>query len=145
MEVKFNIDNEKIEEVLKNQINGISEEDVKNIILEGFRNWISSEENLKNIITTKTKNYWGHDVYEFNNIIYEAAGKVDLTKIFDGLAEEMIEIIRNNLNEIVVTTFANMFIGGIEQRLFTSGRLNNEINNILSYKISDMIANGELH
>lgn len=131
MEVKFEISNEKIEELLNKEFNGISDEDLKNVILEGFRQYVSKEENMHKILTHETQNYYGTS-HKFYDIVVKAADKVDLSPIFEEIRDKMIDMMKTNMQEIINKIFMQMFINSFSSYFYNNDGLRQVIQEQIS-------------
>ena len=124
MELKINIDESRFKDVLENELQAFSKEELHEIIRKG-----------------KEKNGWHNGEYEANDLLKEAARTINFDKAFDSLQKEVVDYVMNNHAEIVRDLVYNTFLEGLSSTFFYNSNFRNNLQANIAQYISQIQQN----
>ena len=110
MEVKININESKLQEILEKELGAFTQEELHRIMKEALKEYFSKEEVLKNIVNQREIDRWGC-VVKGTSAMEKFVSNVDLSDVFAEPKEKIKQIISENetLKKAAVEILANMF------------------------------------
>ena len=110
MEVKININETKLQEILEKEMGAFTQEELHSIMKEALKEYFSKEEILKNIVNQREIDRWGC-VVKGTSAMEKFVSNVDLSDVFAEPKEKIKQIISENetLKKAAVEILANMF------------------------------------
>ena len=110
MEVKININETKLQEILEKELGAFTQEELPSIMKEALKEYFSKEEVLKNIVNQREIDRWGC-VVKGTSAMEKFVSNVDLSDVFAEPKEKIKQIISENetLKKAAVEILANMF------------------------------------
>ena len=110
MEVKININESKLQEILEKEMGAFTQEELHSIMKEALKEYFSKEEVLKNIVNQREIDRWGC-VVKGTRAMEKFVSNVDLSDVFAEPKEKIKQIISENetLKKAAVEILANMF------------------------------------
>ena len=110
MEVKININESKLQEILEKELGAFTQEELHSIMKEVLKEYFSKEEVLKNIVNQREIDRWGC-VVKGTSAMEKFVSNVDLSDVFAEPKEKIKQIISENetLKKAAVEILANMF------------------------------------
>lgn len=110
MEVKININESKLQEILEKEMGAFTQEELHSIMKDALKEYFSKEEVLKNIINQREIDRWGC-VVKGTSAMEKFVSNVDLSDVFAEPKEKIKQIISENetLKKAAVEILANMF------------------------------------
>lgn len=110
MEVKININESKLQEILEKEMGAFTQEELHSIMKEALKEYFSKEEVLKNIVNQREIDRWGC-VVKGTSAMEKFVSNVDLSDVFAEPKEKIKQIISENetLKKAAVEILANMF------------------------------------
>ena len=110
MEVKININESKLQEILEKEMGAFTQDELHSIMKEALKEYFSKEEVLKNIVNQREIDRWGC-VVKGTSAMEKFVSNVDLSDVFAEPKEKIKQIISENetLKKAAVEILANMF------------------------------------
>ena len=110
MEVKININESKLQEILEKELGAFTQEELHSIMKDALKEYFSKEEVLKNIVNQREIDRWGC-VVKGTSAMEKFVSNVDLSDVFAEPKEKIKQIISENetLKKAAVEILANMF------------------------------------
>ena len=110
MEVKININESKLQEILEKEMGAFTQEELHSIMKDALKEYFSKEEVLKNIVNQCEIDRWGC-VVKGTSAMEKFVSNVDLSDVFAEPKEKIKQIISENetLKKAAVEILANMF------------------------------------
>ena len=110
MEVKININETKLQEILEKEMGAFTQEELHSIMKDALKEYFSKEEVLKNIVNQREIDRWGC-VVKGTSAMEKFVSNVDLSDVFAEPKEKIKQIISENetLKKAAVEILANMF------------------------------------
>ena len=110
MEVKININESKLQEILEKELGAFTQEELHSIMKDALKEYFSKEEVLKNIVNQREIDHWGC-VVKGTSAMEKFVSNVDLSDVFAEPKEKIKQIISENetLKKAAVEILANMF------------------------------------
>lgn len=110
MEVKININESKLQEILEKEMGAFTQEELHSIMKDALKEYFSKEEVLKNIVNQREIDRWGC-VVKGTSAMEKFVSNVDLSDVFAEPKEKIKQIISENetLKKAAVEILANMF------------------------------------
>ena len=140
MELKINIDESRFKDVLENELQAFSKEELHEIIRKGLIECLSNKEQMKELFV-KEKNGWHNGEYEANDLLKEAARTINFDKAFDSLQKEVVDYVMNNHSEIVRDLVYNTFLEGLSSTFFYNSNFRNNLQANIAQYISQIQQN----
>ena len=114
MEVKIQVSDEHFKDLLNDGINALTEEDKRQLIINGFKDYLQSREAtdiIKNKLFTKSS-YYGSD-YNLTQLSERIIASGITEKDFAEVKEPLIEMLKENGEEILSKALFNIILAGI--------------------------------
>ena len=110
MEIKININESKLQEILEKELGAFTQEELHSIMKDALKEYFSKEEVLKNIVNQREIDRWGC-VVKGTSAMEKFVSNVDLSDVFAEPKEKIKQIISENetLKRAAVEILANMF------------------------------------
>ena len=110
MEIKININESKLQEILEKELGAFTQEELHSIMKDALKEYFSKEEVLKNIVNQREIDRWGC-VVKGTSAMEKVVSNVDLSDVFAEPKEKIKQIISENetLKKAAVEILANMF------------------------------------
>lgn len=110
MEIKININESKLQEILEKEMGAFTQEELHSIMKDALKEYFSKEEVLKNIVNQREIDRWGC-VVKGTSAMEKFVSNVDLSDVFAEPKEKIKQIISENetLKKAAVEILANMF------------------------------------
>ena len=110
MEIKININESKLQEILEKEVGAFTQEELHSIMKDALKEYFSKEEILKNIVNQREIDRWGCTV-KGTSAMEKFVSNVDLSDVFAEPKEKIKQIISENetLKKAAVEILANMF------------------------------------
>ena len=127
MKVEINIDETQFKELLEGHLSKLSEDTIKNIIVESIAGYFSQNnyERIENLFI-ETKNTYGYKEKCANYFIQGLARDCDYSKL-----QDVLDAAINNLIENHERILKDMFIEAIADRLSNTYSIRNSVRNVL--------------
>lgn len=121
MELTINVDEKKFSDLLNNQLDSFTEQELHHICTEGLLKQLSDPEQFARLFVSKNTGYGYHtDSYYANDLLKEAAKKVDLSPLFKDFQEQVITYLKENHDKIIKDLMADIFMRGFSEFLYNS-------------------------
>ena len=110
MEVKININESKLQEILEKEMGAFTQEELHSIMKEALKEYFSKEEVLKNLINQQETDYWGCAI-KGTSTMEKFINNVDLSDVFAEPKEKIKQIISDDetLKKAAVEILVNLF------------------------------------
>ena len=114
MEIKINVDETMFKDVLENELNAFSKEELHEIVRECIVEALRNDITLKNIFITPEKDYWGNYTYtKPSEVMMEAARSIDLSPAYTEIKDEMIATLKKDYHGVLERAMSGLIINGI--------------------------------
>ena len=150
MELTLNVDEKKFNDLIQGELDNFSEQEIHEICKEGFMKCLSNVDTFKSLFVTKD-GYYNRDSYHANDLLREAAKKVDLDPLFADFQKQVLEYLKENHDDIIKQLMSDIFIAGFSRYLYNSEFMNQmernfsqQLNNISAQyeqKINNIVDN----
>lgn len=140
MELTLNIDEAKFNELIQGELQNFSQQELHEICKEGFMKCLSNVDTFKSLFVERDpSSYYNNysEKYHANDLLKEAAKKVDLDPLFKDFEKQVVEYIKVHHDDIIKNLMKEIFVNGLSQTLYSS-RLMDDIRAEFSMQISDM-------
>ena len=123
MELTLNVDEKKFNDLIQGELDNFSEQEIHEICKEGFMKCLSNVDTFKSLFVTKD-GYYNRDSYHANDLLREAAKKVDLDPLFADFQKQVLEYLKENHDDIIKQLMSDIFIAGFSRYLYNSEFMN---------------------
>ena len=130
MEIKIEVPEEKFKDVLQEELNAFTKDELHNICIEGLYKILSNPEQLKTLF--KKDGYYNDGSYELQQMLRSAANKIDLSELYDSLKNQMIKYIRDNHEKLIKDILLDIFVSGLSQNVYNNSVFRNELSRELA-------------
>lgn len=114
MEIKINVDETMFKDVLENELNAFSKEELHEIVRECIIEALHNDGVLRNLFTQKEIDYWGNAKYEKpSQIVIDAAKSIDLSSAYTEIKEEMIDTLKKDYRNVLENAMSRLIVSGI--------------------------------
>lgn len=96
MEITINIDSEKFKDVLQNELNAFSKDEIHEIIRQGIVKTVYESD----IISSKDTNYYGTQ-WKYGPALQNALNSIDYSELAERIKDKVIKDIEENHSKIV--------------------------------------------
>lgn len=114
MEIKINVDETKFKDVIENELNAFSKEELHDIIRECIVEALHNDNTLKCLFTNPEKDYWGN--YKFDKpseVMIEAAKNIDLSPAYEEIQNLMITELKENYSKLLQNIMMKTMVDGL--------------------------------
>ena len=142
MEIKIEVPEEKFKDVLQEELNAFTKDELHNICIEGLYKILSNPEQLKTLF--KKDGYYNDGSYELQQMLRSAANKIDLSELYDSLKNQMIKYIRDNHEKLIKDILLDIFVSGLSQNVYNNSLFRSELSRELAqmnYDIQQCVDN----
>lgn len=150
MELTLNVDEKKFNDLIQGELDNFSEQEIHEICKEGFMKCLSNVDTFRSLFVTKD-GYYNRDSYHANDLLREAAKKVDLDPLFEDFQQQVLKYLKENHDDIIKQLMSDIFIAGFSRYLYNSEFMNQmertfsqQLNNISAQyeqKINNIVDN----
>ena len=96
MELTLNVDEKKFNDLIQGELDNFSEQEIHEICKEGFMKCLSNVDTFRSLFVVKD-GYWDSEKYHANDLLREAAKKVDLDPLFAGFQQKVLEYLKQRV------------------------------------------------
>lgn len=133
MEIKINVDEIKFKDVLENELNAFSKEELHEIIRECIIEVLHNDNTIKNLFIVEKKDSWGYSVAkEPSEVMIQAAKSIDLSPAYKEIQDSMINKLKEDYQWLLEKTLLNLIKEGLTGEWQFRERLADEVSYILS-------------
>lgn len=114
MEIKINVDETKFKDVIENELNAFSKEELHDIIRECIIEALHNDNTLKCLFTNPEKDCWGS--YKFDKpseVMIEAAKSIDLSPAYEEVQNMMITELKENYSKLLQNIMMKTMVDGL--------------------------------
>lgn len=119
MELTLNVDEKKFNDLIQAELDNFSEQEIHEICKEGFMKCLSNVDTFRSLFVTKD-GYYDRDSYHANDLLREAAKKVDLNPLFADFQQQVLEYLTEHHDDIIKQLMSDIFIAGFSRYLYNS-------------------------
>ena len=123
MELTLNVDEKKFNDLIQGELDNFSEQEIHEICKEGFMKCLSNVDTFRSLFVVKD-GYWDSEKYHANDLLREAAKKIDLDPLFAGFQQQVIEYLKEHHDDIIKQLMSDIFIAGFSRYLYNSEFMN---------------------
>ena len=132
MEIKINVDETMFKDVLENELNAFSKEELHEIVRECIIEALHNDSTLKNIFITEEKDYWGNLKYtKPSEVMIEAARSIDLSPAYTEIKDKMITILKEDYRSILERAILGLILNGIANDYSFQTQMTSSIEDII--------------
>lgn len=123
MELTLNVDEKKFNDLIQGELDNFSKQEIHEICKEGFMKCLSNVDTFRSLFVEKD-GYYNRDSYHANDLLREAAKKVDLDPLFEGFQQQVLEYLKEHHDDIIKQLMSDIFIAGFSRYLYNSDFMN---------------------
>lgn len=126
MEVKISIPDNQFEDILKNEINSLTKEQLSEIVQNGIKEYMFSDEGKKLIIDkflTKSTSYYSSNMEIqpwIENMLKESLMTTSLSNDIKEVGDSMVSYLKENHKKILENVFLNIIYQNVNNSLFNN-------------------------
>lgn len=130
MEIKINVDETKFKDVLENELNAFSKEELHEIIRECIVEALHNDDTLKKLFIVKdTGNYYSSE--RPSQVMIQAAKSIDLSPAYKEIQDKMITTLKENYHELLEKVMLSMIVNGLTNDYDFRNRMANDVQMII--------------
>ena len=138
MELTINVDEKKFSEILNNELDKFSEQELHQICRDGLIKQLSDPKKFSRLFVEKSSGYGYYgEKYYANDLLKEAAKKVDLSSLFGDFQKQVLTYLKENHDKIIKELMTDIFVSGLSGYLYNS-EFCNRMRTEFSTQISSM-------
>ena len=138
MEIKINVDETMFKDVLENELNAFSKEELHEIIRECIVEALHNDSTLKNIFITEEKDYWGNYKYtKPSEVMIEAAKSIDLSPAYTEVKDKMITTLKEDYHGVLERAMLGLILNGIANDYTFQNQMSSSIEDIIRRRNSN--------
>lgn len=123
MELTLNVDEKKFNDLIQGELDNFSKQEIHEICKEGFMKCLSNVDTFRSLFVTED-GYYNRDSYHANDLLREAAKKVDLDPLFEDFQQQVLKYLKENHDDIIKQLMSDIFIAGFSRYLYNSEFMN---------------------
>lgn len=120
MELTINIDEKKFSELLNNQLESFTDQELHGICRDALIKQLSDPDQFAHLFVDKKSSYGYSDRYYATEILKEAAKSVDLSPLFKDFQNQVLEYLTKNHDKIIKDLMTDIFVDGLSNHLYNS-------------------------
>lgn len=120
MEIKIEVSEEKFKDVLRDELNSFTDEELHEICRQGLISCMSNMETMKDLLINKEKSYYNDGSYRAKELLSQAAAKIDFSPLFKDLQQQIIDYIKVNHEKLIKDLLFEVFISGLNSNIVSS-------------------------
>ena len=122
MELTINVDEKKFSDLLNNELDKFSEQELHQICRDGLIKQLSDPDQFSKLFVEKSTGYgyYNTERYHANDLLKDAAKKVDLSPLFEDFQKQVLEYLTKNHDKIIKDLMADIFMNGLSSHLYNS-------------------------
>ena len=138
MEIKINVDETMFKDVLENELNAFSKEELHEIIRECIVEALHNDSTLKNIFITEEKDYWGnYKCTKPSEVMIEAAKSIDLSPAYTEIKDKMITTLKEDYHGVLERAMLGLILNGIANDYTFQNQMSSSIEDIIRQRNSN--------
>lgn len=130
MEVKIVVDETKFKDVLENELEAFSKEEIHEIIRDCIIDTFKNPEFIERIFIHK--DYWGNS--SPSGLLENAVKNIDLSPAFKELADSISEYLKENHKKVLENVMMRYMIDGFARNEYFNNAMSETVNKILEEK-----------
>lgn len=130
MEIKINVDETKFKDVIENELNAFSKEELHEIIRECIVEALHNDDDLKSLFITKETNSY-YSSTKPSEVIIQAAKSIDLSPAYKEIQDKMITTLKENYHELLEKVMLSMIINGLTNDYDFRNRMASDVEMII--------------
>ena len=129
MEIKINVDETRFKDVLENELNAFSKEELHEIIRECIVEALHNDNNLKKIFIEEGDSFYRKS--KPSEVMIQAAKSIDLSPAYKEIQDKMINTLKENYHELLEKVMLSMIVNGLANDYDFRNRMANEVEMII--------------
>lgn len=144
MKIEINLDETRFKDVLDNELNAFSKDELHEIIRKAMSEYLANDEEMKKLFLVEKTNHWGDISNEPSSIFTKIISNVDCNPIFDEVKEKIKEYLteEGSIQKMALSMFANLFMKNLQSSIFNDNTFINTINALIYQGINNMKNDG---
>lgn len=130
MEIKINVDETKFKDVIENELNAFSKEELHEIIRECIVEALHNDGDLKSLFITKETNSY-YSSTKPSEVMIQAAKSIDLSPAYKEIQDKMITTLKENYHELLEKVMLSMIINGLTNDYDFRNRMASDVEMII--------------
>lgn len=150
MELKIEISDQQFEDVIKNNLSAITNEQLSLVITKGIEEYLQSDKGIKLIedyflIESNNSGYYGYQKKELNNnmktLLSQLLKETSLNDDIKKIGDKMCSLLNENYKDILIATLSNLLISSINRDLWGNIDFNTNLQLTINKCINDTLNN----
>lgn len=129
MEIKINVDETRFKDVLENELNAFSKEELHEIIRECIIEALHNDNNLKKIFIEEGDGFYHKS--KPSEVMIQAAKSIDLSPAYKEIQDKMINTLKENYHELLEKVMLSMIVNGLSNDYEFRNRMANDVEMII--------------
>ena len=135
MEIKINVDETMFKDVLENELNAFSKEELHEIVRECIVEALHNDITLKNIFMTPEKDYWGNYTYtKPSEVMIAAAKSIDLSPAYTEIKDKMIATLKEDYHGVLERAMLGLILKGISNDYDFQSAMTSAVSDIIRHR-----------
>lgn len=150
MELKIEISDQQFEDVIKNNLSAITNEQLSLVITKGIEEYLQSDKGIKLIedyflIESNNSGYYGYQKKELNNnmktLLSQLLKETSLNDDIKKIGDKMCSLLNENYKDILIATLSNILISSINRDLWGNIDFNTNLQMTINQCINNTLNN----
>lgn len=134
MDITIKIDDTKFDEVLGQELNALSKEELKNIVYEALSKRISEENGLMERFLYKPTYYGDKQPSEW---LTNALKSINYNEEFDEFKQVMVDHLKKNQKDLIQKLMSQIFISGLTSAVLYNDAFQNELSQVVQRSLAN--------
>jgi len=130
MEVKINVDESRIPEILEKELNALNAKEIHEIVIECIKQYLSQDnyKNTERLFVYKKKNYYGYDADAPTDLLYKILKENMDYSSLQNTVDKCIDELKNNYEGLLIKVITEMIASSLANTYNMKGILLETIN-----------------
>jgi len=121
MEIKIDLNEERFSQLLTDELQKFTPDEVHQIIGEGMRKYLENSDNFKEVFVKTHEDRWGYKNDSYTPLVEQVIKKIDFSPIFLDIQNKILDYFKNdeNIMRIAKNVLGDIIIKGLTKCLFS--------------------------
>lgn len=129
MEIKIDLNEERFSQLLTDELQKFTPDEVHQIIGEGMRKYLENSDNFKEVFVKTHEDRWGYKNDSYTPLVEQVIKKIDFSPIFLDIQNKILDYFKNdeNIMRIAKNVLGEIIIKGLTKSLFSDEGFRGEL------------------
>ena len=129
MEIKIDLNEERFSQLLNDELQKFTSEEIHEILGEAMRKYLENSSNFNDLFVKTHQDSWGYTRTEYTPLMNKIIENIDFSPIFIDIQNKILDYFKNeeNIMKGAKEILYNSIVNGLTNALFNSSNFNSEL------------------